>query len=85
MPKGIKIDPRLLTKKQAAIYCGISPALLDGVVKVQPIKLCPKRPRLDRYDVRDLDEFIDNLKGTSGNSADVWLEKVGRDNSREGN
>ncbi|WP_322883266.1 hypothetical protein U8C37_09985 [Sinorhizobium medicae] len=52
---------RLLTKTQAASYCGLSPATFGGVCPVKPIAL-GEGVRMHRYDVRDIDNWIDSFK-----------------------
>lgn len=52
---------RLLTKREAAQYCGLSAATFGGVCPVRPIAL-GEGARMHRYDVRDLDKWIDGLK-----------------------
>lgn len=52
---------RLLTKTQAASYCGLSPATFGGVCPVKPIAL-GDGVRMHRYDVRDIDNWIDGFK-----------------------
>lgn len=70
------ITPRLLTKAQAAAYCGLSVSAFEGVVTVQPISLGPD-PRLNRYDVKALDEWIDRKNQTAPLSAeDYWIERM---------
>lgn len=52
---------RLLTKNQAANYCGLSVATFSGVCPVKPIAL-GEGVRMHRYDVRDIDKWIDGFK-----------------------
>lgn len=53
---------RLLTKADAAGYCRMSVVTFDRVCPVRPVELEPGNPRLLRYDVRDLDTWIDDVK-----------------------
>lgn len=53
---------RLLTKSQAAAYCGLSPATFGTTCSVRPISL-GDGVRMQRYDVRDIDTWIDGFKG----------------------
>jgi hypothetical protein len=65
---------RLLTKADAAEYCRISVPTFDRVCPVRPVELEPGNARLLRYDVRDLDTWIDDMKTeTNGarSSADI--------------
>ena len=56
-------DKRLLTRAEAAGYCNISAAAFDSTCPVQPIAFGQDR-RLERYDVRALDQWIDRLSFT---------------------
>jgi hypothetical protein len=82
-----KFGPRLLKREQAAAYCGVSVPTL--------IKLCPVRPialgnskRLERYDVHQLDKWIDTFdEGDTPVNKD-WLAALDEDDdsrSRKGN
>lgn len=62
---------RLLTKTEAAEYCRVSLATFERVCPVRPIALQPGNPRLLRYDVRDLDNWIDVLKGKAESERSV--------------
>ncbi len=59
------IEPRLLTKKQASQYCGVSESIFDQVIDVQPIELEEGRDRLRRFDIIDLNKWIESRKGHS--------------------
>lgn len=65
---------RLLTKSQAAAYCGLSPATFGGTCPVRPISL-GHGVRMQRYDVQDIDKWIDSVKATPerGNSLAMLL------------
>lgn len=65
---------RLLTLTDAAYYCGVSIPILKGICPVSPISL-GEGERLKRYDVRDLDTWIDSKKGANDNqlTADALL------------
>ncbi|WP_028753674.1 helix-turn-helix transcriptional regulator [Rhizobium leucaenae] len=69
--------PRLLTKSQAAQYCGLSAATFGGTCPVRPISL-GVGVRMQRYDVRDIDKWIDSFKaGTASRSlADELLDAL---------
>ncbi len=54
--------PRLLTREQAAIYCGVSGPTFSVHCPVRPISLGPGK-RLERYDIHSLDRWIDTLSG----------------------
>ncbi len=73
---------RLLSKAQAAKYCRLSKAVFLRICPVRPIDLGSGDPRLLRYDIRDLDAWIDDLKNKirGGGSADLdpeeYLERL---------
>lgn len=52
---------RLLTKTQAAAYCGLSPATFSVTCPVRPIAL-GEGVRMHRYDVQKIDAWIDGLQ-----------------------
>lgn len=53
---------RLLGKKEAATYCGISPSTFTKVCSVRPVILGRDNQSLRRFDIRDLDAWIDSRK-----------------------
>jgi hypothetical protein len=67
-----QVAPRLLTRIQAAIYCGISVPTLSVHCPVRPISLGPGK-RLERYDIHSLDRWIDTLSGVAESSGKDWL------------
>jgi len=74
-----QIIPRLLTKVQAANYCGIGHESFAANCPVQPVRLRPGERGL-RYDVHELDAWLDSLKenSTGLESENVnWLKRVG--------
>jgi hypothetical protein len=66
---------RLLTRGQAATYCGISAATLSAHCPVLPISLGPGK-RLERYDVYALNQWIDTLGGVAASSGRDWLSAL---------
>jgi hypothetical protein len=73
------LTPRLLTKGDAAAYCRMSFQTFQQVCPVSPIAF-GKGKRLIRYDVRDVDEWLDRLRGDGApSSADGWLGRLRRD------
>jgi predicted DNA-binding transcriptional regulator AlpA len=52
---------RLLTKSQAASYCGLSLPTFGSVCPVRPIAL-GVGVRMERYDVHEIDGWIDGLR-----------------------
>jgi glutamate/tyrosine decarboxylase-like PLP-dependent enzyme len=66
------LPKRLLTKSEAAHHCGRSVRRFDVECRVAPVKF----PNGDlRYDVRDLDQWIDSMKAGKSSDAD---EIIGR-------
>jgi hypothetical protein len=65
-------SPRLLTRRQAAIYCGISVPTFAAHCPVRPVSLGPGK-RLERYDIHSLDRWIDTLSGAAAPSGKDWL------------
>ena len=57
---------RLMTKSEAAKYCRLSAPTFHRLCPVRPVDLGSGNPRLLRYDVRDLDKWIDELKNKVG-------------------
>jgi hypothetical protein len=53
---------RLLTRADAAKYCRLSVTVFSRVCPVRPIELESGNQRLLRFDVQDLDKWIDDLK-----------------------
>jgi hypothetical protein len=64
--------PRLLTRVQAAAYCGVSITTLTAVCPVKPIALGESK-RLERYDICDLDDWIDSLREDGPRFGKNWL------------
>lgn len=58
--------PRLLTRTQATAYCGMGPS---ADLPVTPLRVRPGKQGL-RYDVRDLDRWIDSLREGSVTGAE---------------
>ena len=63
----IKQEPRLLSKTQAANYCGYSIAIFDQICPVLALEMFADRPRLNRYDVVDIDKWIESKKDSKKN------------------
>ena len=51
-------EPRLMTQKQAAIYCGLCVENFKKACPVKPVNLLERIPRYDRH---ALDAWIDSL------------------------
>jgi hypothetical protein len=66
------IAPRLLTRRQAAEYCGVSVETFAVHCPVRPIAIGPGK-RLERFDVTALDRWIDLLNDRRTGSSRDWL------------
>lgn len=55
-----QITPRLMSKAEAAAYCGFSIGVFEREVPVRPMAFGDKR--LERYDRLDLDSWIEDRK-----------------------
>jgi hypothetical protein len=63
---------RLLTRAEAAQYCGLG----SSPPPVRPKRIRPGKQGL-RYDVRDLDAWIDNLgRGDQDSGSRDWLAEL---------
>lgn len=60
---------RLLTADEAASYCGVSVSTLRAHVRVDPLKI----GNCTRYDVKDLDRWLDSRRESVPETADDWL------------
>ena len=65
--------PRMLSERDAAHYAGLPPAKFRAICPVRPVEF-PSGDR--RFDVRDLDTWIDAIKGC-GSGEDEILAKLG--------
>jgi len=72
------IIPRLLTRQQAAAYCGVSIPTFDGICPVKAIALGTGK-RLERFDRISLDGWINSLTGGGLQTRKDWLTEL--DNS----
>ena len=72
----INVTPRrILTEREAALYCGHSLPKFKGRCPVTPV-LFPSGEK--KYDMRDLDKWLDELKGAEiGTSDDDILKRLG--------
>lgn len=65
----------MLTKREAALYCGVPLTRFPVAVTVKPVAM-PHGKTL--YDIKDLDEWLDRLKAGAPNDADEdILSKLG--------
>jgi hypothetical protein len=77
----VKLLPRLLTRAEAASYCGLSHTAFSTLCPVRPIALGNDK-RLERFDVVALNKWIDRLAAGSGELGRDWLAVMDRDNDR---
>lgn len=70
------IIPRLLTRQEAAAYCGVSVPTFDGVCPVKAIALGNGK-RLERFDRITLDGWIDSLALNGRETSKDWLAELG--------
>lgn len=70
----LKVTPRrMLTASEAADYCGLSRKRFPSICQVAPVKM----PGGDvRYDMRDLDTWVDDLKMGVANGDDDIIRKL---------
>lgn len=77
MGQAAVLAPRLLTRHQAADYCSVSLPTFEACCPVRAISLGGSK-RLDRYDVRDLDVWIDSLHAAPAEkTTEGWLAALG--------
>jgi len=70
------VSKRMLNRREAAEHCGRSPKRFEAECPENPIRF----PNGDlRYDVRDLDRWLDNLKGNSEDSENIIKRLAGYD------
>lgn len=65
--------PRLLNKKDAAAYCGVSVPTFTEACPPAPLRLAD---RVLRWDIQTLDKWIDGLAGGGADNADDILERA---------
>lgn len=71
----IKVSPRrMLTPREAAEYCGIAAKRFPVECQVLPIEM-PNGSKL--YDMRDLDSWLDGLKGGDVSGDDEIVARLG--------
>ncbi|TGQ02328.1 hypothetical protein EN851_27175 [Mesorhizobium sp. M8A.F.Ca.ET.208.01.1.1] len=64
----------MLDAREAADYCGIVPKRFPAECNVTPVSM-PNGQR--RYDMRDLDTWLDSLKSGDASSDDDLVGKLG--------
>lgn len=75
MGRAALIAPRLLTREQAADYCGVSVPTFAAVCPVAPIAMGHGK-RMERFDVQALDAWITGLRGDAPPAATDWLGRL---------
>ncbi len=78
MARGPKLCARLLTKGEAASYCGVSVPTFLMLCPVKPIALGADK-RLERYDLLSLDKWIDSLDPFNNSRGRDWLKMMDSD------
>lgn len=72
----IRVAPRrMLTLREAADYCGVPIKRFLADCCVTPVAM-PSGGKV--YDMRDLDDFLDSLKGGEAASDDAIISKLGK-------
>jgi hypothetical protein len=66
--------PRLLSRKLAAAYCGVSVPTFANVCPIKPVALGDGK-RLERFDRLSLDNWIDSLGSNQSTSHEDWLNE----------
>jgi hypothetical protein len=72
--------PRLLSREQAAAYCGVSVPTFASVCPIKAVALGHGK-RLERFDRISLDQWIDSL-GSKESSREDWLNKLDQGDDR---
>jgi hypothetical protein len=67
------IDKRMLDATEAADYCGMAAKHFKALCPVRPVALANRH---ERFDKRDLDQWIDNVKTGSADTSQAAI--VGR-------
>jgi hypothetical protein len=67
-----RANSRLLTRAQAAEYCGVGITTFTMLCPVRPIAL-GKSKRLERFDIVALDRWIDGMSADGAISGRDWL------------
>jgi|SanBayMetagenome_1026888.scaffolds.fasta_scaffold74991_1 hypothetical protein len=73
-------DKRLLSRQEAASYCGMSVPVFERVCPIAPLDLGDTR--LHRWDIERINAWIDGMQRHIVNSNDdadeAWLAKAGQ-------
>lgn len=73
----VAIVPRLLTRREAAAYCGVSVPTFEGICPIKPIALGHGK-RLERFDRLSLDMWISSLAYSGPQTSKDWLAELER-------
>ncbi|TCR02191.1 hypothetical protein [Neorhizobium sp. JUb45] len=68
------VQPRMISLKQAADYVGLPLKRFPRICSVRPVEI-PESEK--RYDIRDLDQWIDQLKAGDTEADQDILERLG--------
>ncbi|MEB2848322.1 hypothetical protein [Endobacterium cereale] len=68
------IQPRMISLKQAADYVGLPLKRFPRICSVRPVEM-PESEK--RYDIRDLDQWLDQLKAGDTEADQDILERLG--------
>lgn len=68
------VQPRMMSIRQAADYVGVPLRRFQRICTVRPIALPESE---ERYDVQDLDRWLDQIKAGSAESDGEILERLG--------
>lgn len=69
---------RLLNGKEAASYCGVSPSTFARVCDVRPVMLGRNNESLRRFDIHDLDAWIESKKVANQNEPNSKADLIDR-------
>lgn len=64
---------RMLNKADAAHYCGLPASRFETLCPVPPVELASGTKR---WDLRDLDRWLDSLKSADDSSDDALLSRL---------
>lgn len=68
------VEPRLLRKEQAAVYCGLDRMSFTRLCPVPAVRLADK---IRRWDRKALDQWLDTLTDAPENrTAEDWLGEI---------
>lgn len=70
----VVVQKRMLSKAEAAQHCGRPAKRFEIEWPVRPVRFANGDLR---YDLRDLDSWLDSLKGGTGNDAEAIVARLG--------